>query len=82
MDKTWQAVLIALIALAVTGIGVWVFSPKNVDYYYASSAGGETLGFCVYAHWTWHVDEIAYCSDDKNNVLDFVARANATIPRK
>lgn len=84
----WNNVWATLIAIAVLGglgvLGMYIFAPKNVDYYYlsTSNSGNRSLGFCAYAHWTWHTDEIAYCSDDKDKVLDFVAKANATIPHK
>ena len=80
----WGALGISLAIFAAILGAVVFFAPKNVDYYYLSTenSGNKAIGFCAYAHWTWHQDEIAYCSDDKDKVLDFVARANATLPHK
>lgn len=78
MDRIWGALGALAVLLIVGMIGVLIFAPKNVDYYYVSAANGSTE-FCAYAHWTWHTDERAYCSDDKDKVLDFVGKANATI---
>jgi hypothetical protein len=77
----WNGIA-AILVLAVAGLGVtYVFAPKNVDYYYLSTenSGSRGLGFCVYAHWTWHTDEIAYCTDDKDRALEFAAKANSSI---
>jgi hypothetical protein len=75
-DDTWQVGFLVLLVVVV-GLGTTVFfAPKNVDYYYLST-GGSSSGICVYAHWTWHGDEKAYCSDDKDKALDFAAKANA-----
>ena len=79
-DDTWQLIAILLILVIVYGIGVKILAPKNVDYYYLSTS--ENGGFCVYAHWTWHRDEIAYCTDDKDRALDFTAKANALMAHK
>lgn len=77
----WQGVGVAIVLGAMALLGIYVFAPKNVDYYYlsTSNSGSRSLGFCVYAHWTWHNDEIAYCTDDKDRALDFAAKANATL---
>jgi hypothetical protein len=77
---TWQTLgLLAVIAAATLGVAL-IYSPKNVDYYYVSSTSGDGgAGFCVWAHWTWHNDERAFCSDDKDRVLDFTSRANLTL---
>ena len=83
-DDTWQLVAVVFIVVCMATLGIVIFAPKEVDYYYLSTAnsGAKVVGFCAYAHWTWHNDEIAYCSDDKDKVLDFVAKANATLPKK
>jgi hypothetical protein len=81
ISDTWSVLaMVLIIAAAILG-GIAIFAPKNVDYYYLSTthSGNAGLGFCVYAHWTWHNDEIAYCTDDKDKALDFAAKANATI---
>ena len=78
-EDVWQAVVVSLVLALVTFVGIWIFSPKNVDYYYLSSESAPRgSGFCVYAHWTWHNDEVAFCSDDKDRALEFAAKANAS----
>ena len=80
-EDVWVAVLITFIVSGVTiGISIGTFAPKNVDYYYISGPNDNTV--CAYAHWTWHVDERSYCSEDVNKVLDFVQKANATLHKK
>lgn len=79
MDKMWQ-VLVAGLILAAFGMAILILcAPKNVDYYYLSHGGSQSNSYCVYAHWTWHPDEIAYCTDDYERALDFTAKANATL---
>lgn len=77
---TWQ-VLMVMAFLAALGFGAkWITSPKNVDYYYlshGSGGNGNQASVCVYAHWTWHSDELSFCTDDQQKALDFVAKANA-----
>lgn len=83
----WEDVGLSILAAAAIFVVILValvsFSPKNVDYYYISTgaSGGRPVSACAYAHWTWHTDEIAYCSDDVNKVLDFTAKANATLKK-
>lgn len=44
------------------------------------SRGSNNEGqVCVYAHWTWHVDEVAFCTDDYQKALAFTQTANANI---
>jgi hypothetical protein len=83
-SDVWQLIGAGIILAIVTILGIYIFAPKDVDYYYLSTASStdKGLGFCAYAHWTWHNDEIAYCSDDKDKVLDFVAKANASKAHK
>jgi hypothetical protein len=77
-SDTWGVVGVLLVIVAVIAGGVVFFAPKNVDYYYISRAGTQSVT-CVYAHWTWHPDEIAFCTDDGMKATDFAARANASI---
>jgi hypothetical protein len=69
--------LVSLTGIAITAAAM----PHNVDYYYVSEGTGSSKGICVQAHWTWHLDEIAYCSDDKDKALDFVQKANALLKK-
>lgn len=81
MNLYWEDIWASIGVLAVLTFGVFVttvsFHAKNVDYYYLSVASGGGHGICVEAHWTWHNDELAYCTDDKDKALDFAAKANA-----
>lgn len=67
--------VLALLSLII----VFVLAPKNVDYYYLSHGAAQSNSNCVYAHWTWHTDEIAFCTDDYQRALDFTTRANASL---
>jgi hypothetical protein len=79
----WNIVGATSFLVVVLFFVFFLSAPKNVDYYYLSQGGGSTISIpCAYAHWTWHLDEKAYCSDDKDKVLDFLAKANASLPAK
>ena len=80
-EDSWQAVGVALVLAAATILGIFILSPHNVDYYYMSSQStGTAGGYCVFAHWTRHGDEKAYCSDDKDKAIDFAVKATAALP--
>lgn len=84
-DDTWRALIATVIVAAVITLGMFIFSPKNVDYYYLSqSSSGDTnkTTTCVYAHWTWHADEIAFCTKDATEALNFAFQANVTAVKK
>ena len=81
-DWGWRIALLVAI-LAAVGLGVKVAAaPKNVDYYYLSHSNGSQVATCVYAHWTWHTDEVAFCTDDAVKALDFATKANADLHRR
>lgn len=80
-DDVWQFVgVVAVIGLLAFSI-VLALAPKNVDYYYVSHSGQSNTAICIYAHWTWHVDEISFCTDDEAKAMDFVTKANQSIKR-
>jgi hypothetical protein len=82
-EDSWKALGMALVIAVATTAGIFLFTTHNVDYYYLSSSStGEASGYCVYAHWTWHGDEKAYCSDDKDKAIDFAAKATAILPHQ
>jgi NO-binding membrane sensor protein with MHYT domain len=69
------AVVFAFVALGI----VATTQTKKVDGYYLSSATNQHSGVCVNAHWTWHPDETVFCTNNKDEALDVLTRANATI---
>lgn len=78
-DDVWGSVaVLGVIAIVAVGV-VFIFAPKNVNYYYLGhgSGNGSANANCVYAHWTWHTDEIAFCTDDYQKALDFTKQANS-----
>lgn len=79
-DDVFKGILACLLVVAaVLGVRI-VTASKTVDYYYLSRGeGGNRTATCVYAHWTWHPDEEALCTDDSNKAIDFMARANAAL---
>jgi hypothetical protein len=74
---TWYMIGVAVVLSLIALIGIVTFAPKNVDYYYVSE--GRTTTTCIYAHWTWHGDETAFCTDDSAKALDFMLKANQAI---
>jgi hypothetical protein len=83
-DDLWKSlgftIVLAAAVLGLASFGNLIFQDKNVDYYYLSHQS-QSPGVCVYAHWTWHGDEVAYCGETAQ-ALDFVAKANATLHAK
>lgn len=86
--KNWRwldtfFLLAILLVIVASAIGVRLLTaPHDVDYYYISHSGAQNTTTCVYAHWTWHVDEIAFCTDDAQKAVEFTARANAGLRGK
>lgn len=80
-EDVWQYILMILV-LVLAGTGIFALAAtKRVDGYYLSTAGNRQGGqaTCVYAHWTWHSDELSFCTNNYQEALDFVAKANASI---
>jgi hypothetical protein len=76
-EDTWKTLFICLVILTVGFLGKLATAPKNVDYYYMSHGSSTGPAVCVYAHWTWHQDEVTMCTDDAMRAEDFTAKANA-----
>jgi predicted membrane channel-forming protein YqfA (hemolysin III family) len=81
IENAWHFVGMALILTAAICAVTMFLAPKRVDGYYLSHGGGTSAAVCVYAHWTWHVDEMSFCTDDQQKALDFVTKANASIAK-
>jgi hypothetical protein len=77
-DDVWGCFFLLAALIALVTITIFCFAPKNVDYYYVSNGESGTAS-CVYAHWTWHPDEKAFCSDDRERTLDFATKANQAL---
>jgi hypothetical protein len=73
---TWGVVLVVAALASIVVITVFTFSTKHVDYYYLSRGSQTSSATCVHAHWTWHPDETAFCTDDYQKAIDFAAKAN------
>lgn len=80
-ENWWRVILTAAALGIITTLGFLIFEPHDVNYYYASTGEGSKPAYCVYAHWTWHGDEVAFCSDDSAKVLDFMVKANNALPK-
>jgi hypothetical protein len=84
-EDSWRLlgyVVVASVFIVALTLGIALsVQPHNVDYYYVSHASNPGPGICVYAHWTWHTDEAAYCGDSAA-ALDFAAKANAMLRNK
>lgn len=78
-DKLWHVVGVILLLVAAFSTIVYLSKEKKVDGYYLSRGGGSNANVCVYAHWTWHLGELVFCTDDYQKALDFVKQANSTI---
>lgn len=76
--------VVALVALGILSIAGFIsaIAISHADRYYVSSprTGSVSSVTCAYSHWTGlHVDEISFCSDDANKVIEWVAKANASL---
>jgi len=79
MSKIWEVfAMLGITAILALVIGFFC-TTKKVDGYYLSHAQETSMATCIYAHWTWHVDEISFCTNNYQEALDFVAKANATV---
>jgi len=84
IEKCWNVFGMVMGLTLAAMVVAFIVAPKKVDGYYlshgASGQGGQAA-VCVYAHWTWHMDELSFCTDDQQKALDFVAKANASIAK-
>ena len=79
LENLWHGLgLIVASALAVL-FCVMVAKEKRVDDYYLSQGRGSGVAVCIYAHWTWHPDELVFCTDDAQKALDVLTKAKATL---
>lgn len=77
-----EVIAIVLVSVALIAGLTCMITLTHVDRYYISSARTDQVSSvtCVWAHWTgWHTDEISYCSDDADKVVEWVAKANASL---
>ncbi len=51
-----------------------VYKEKKIDSYYVSTSTQTST--CVWAHWTWHPDERVFCTNDPQEALEFMEKAN------
>jgi hypothetical protein len=85
-EDTASTILAGVVITAFVIVCMLITSSKNVTYYYLSnnqvglSNNQVGTGVCVKAHWEWNPDSTVYCTDDKDKALDFVVKANATLP--
>jgi hypothetical protein len=83
-DDVWNLVGAVVVLAVLVAVLSCFFAPKNVDYYYLSKGednGNRPFATCVQAHWTWHPDELSFCTNDYQQALDFVTKANAGLPK-
>lgn len=85
MYNFWEDVFkgigaIALL-LAIFTAAYYLNADKKVDGYYFSRVN-QSMGVsstCVYAHWTNHGDELAFCSANYQEAVDFAQKANQLV---
>lgn len=77
IEKIWHGLGILIVLGIVTLLITLFFANKKVDGYYMG--GSSYPAVCVYAHWQWHTDEVAYCTYRYQDVLDFTIKANTTV---
>lgn len=78
-DDIWQGVAVAVVLAAAAISGKALVSEHRVDGYYLSHTSASQSATCIVAHWTWHPDEIAFCTNSPQEALEVLERANATV---
>jgi len=74
-DIVGAILVVGAFALGATAIA----AEHKVDGYYFSRGSGTSTATCVYAHWTWHNDETAFCTNNYQEAIDFAEKANASL---
>lgn len=78
--RVFWCVLLAVGVAAATLLLVAAAKEKRVDGYYLSQgSGGKRVSTCIYAHWTWHPDEVAFCTNNVQEAIDALPKLNATV---
>jgi hypothetical protein len=84
IKRFWHFVASVAAGMLLVLLFVLLVSEKKIDGYYISQNGtvsGGPTATCVYAHWTWHLDERSFCTNSYQDAVDFVIKANATVKR-
>lgn len=76
-DDVVLVLVAAAVAMVIGMISMITLADKHIDGYYLKANGGSNV--CVMAHWTWHEDEAAFCTDDYTKALDVLIKANAQV---
>ena len=78
-EHIWQGVGVVTVIAVGLILGKVIIVEKKIDGYYLAHGTDTATVTCVFAHWTWHPDEKAFCTNDVKEALDVLDRANATI---
>lgn len=81
LSAMWNVIGAAILLAAAILSTLYVFAPKKVDGYYLSNArnGGAVMATCVWAHWSWHADEQAFCTNNYQEAVEFATKATAAL---
>lgn len=78
-EEIWMWILVCCVIVASALLVTVLLAPHNVDYYYVSQPASSGTATCVYAHWTWHGDERAFCTNDVSAAIDFAQKATLAL---
>lgn len=78
-EDFWCSVGGLVVVLAIAAAGCCLFAEKNVRSYYLGTTENGGTGTCVRAQIEWDEDHIVFCGQDIAQVLDVLAKANASL---
>lgn len=77
-DDGWMLMLYVFLLGILALLLTILFSEKRVTNYYLNPAI-QGVNICVKADIEWDEDKVVYCSNDKDQVLDFLNKANESL---
>ena len=83
-DDVWQGFVMLLVLILLVFVIVVVYgltlASHDIEYYYISADNNSPVS-CVYAYRNWSPNEKAYCSPNKDELIDFLTKANQNLPK-
>lgn len=78
-DDTWQAFLMATIAVAIAVVIAWARADKSIHRYYIDGLGASSNTVCVMADASWWADSVVWCTSEVEKAATFAKNATDAI---